>query len=537
MDDTKKLAKEDMAFVKREKEDDARITDRLKSLYGDKKRFHDRGGRGARWVCSNCKYTNFESRRVCGECLAVQDGATSKKSGAGDPTLIERLPGRSEVPDAKVHTIGGRCYRLFSGPVRNVRKAKQLREGGEDRHGADCETTTHTKKEQGSGASCDEGDDEPDCCASTGSHDGEVESDDDGNEPFYKSSGVVVTKEGAQYVCNYYVAPSLFHILIGPNGKTLREIHWISGSEVQLPSEASDGASSTIEIRGRKRISIRKAVEEIQRLLQGHGITGDGEDDGDFTHFVSVPLGRVAAFKDSFSSVLGAIEAESATHAETAAVVAASTAEGASSSSTSSSKVGVVGSDLFQSPSWVHFTVVMLRLPTQEALTKAREVLRAEVPRLSRAIYKDGPKEVALKGVASLGAPPSRAVVLYGKPDTKHPSTAQLQKICDGLRAAFLEAGLTTSKEAAQPLVLHATLLNATFRMAKSKGGLKRRQPFDGSWVVSKYATHNFGTQPLPPFEISRRMQTDAKLREKTGGTAAAHATLSFYPSEETVSA
>ena len=506
MSDDAKLAKEGLAFVRREKQDDALITDRLKSVYGEKKRTHDTNRRGPKWVCAKCKYMNFESRRVCGECLAVQEDTTpaGKKKGGDGGSSVPALPAHTEAPDAKIMVVGGRSYRVHAGPAfkkKNRGEGKSSCKKGDAKKGGDCSDDDGSCSDDD--GSCDE--DGAACgAASAGSADGELpDSDDDGSEPFYSSPGVSVLKDGSQYACNYYVSPSMFSHLIGPKGKTLRETHWKSGAEIELPPSGAS-PTATIEIRGRKRMFVRKAIQEIQAILAANTVaSGDGAAAGNITHFISVPLGRIPALKAAFSEVLDTIDADAQVRAASAAAVAASTAEGSSGAASSSSSA--VGADLFQIPSWVHYSIVMLCLPTEAALNKAREILKAVVPELSAKIYTSSatPKSVALKGVVSLSGSPSKAHVLYAQPDPSHPSTAPLIQMCEGIKAAFAAEGMVPKKDVDTPLTLHATLLNATFRMAKSKQ--RRRQMFDGSWVVDKFGKFDFGVHDMPPFEINRK--------------------------------
>jgi len=197
----------------------------------------------------------------------------------------------------------------------------------------------------------------------------------------------------------------------------------------------------------------------------------------DYTHFVSIPLNSpalVSALEDFRERVM-ALPPEQ--------------------------RPGVDAS-IFAKPQHFHLTVCMLKLCSEAARRRAREVLRAFDFRDARA----APPRFSLGGLGTFSGRLDRVDVLFMK--VAEAEGGRLQTLVDSLGRAFGESGLLLPRDRKEriPVKLHATVINTRFRKgAKGRKGAGRRSHCDCSQIASSLGGWGSGELQLREVHLSQR--------------------------------
>lgn len=188
-----------------------------------------------------------------------------------------------------------------------------------------------------------------------------------------------------------------------------------------------------------------------------------------WTHFVSLPLGASPTQRpELFGAYQHFVERVSALP------LFRRTLPTSLAAGTLSTAVGSLDASLFTAPQALHMTVLMLALPRDDDVARAKEAL-AELPARVFAKYcppGTPPEErqrlftVHLCGLrtfaAAAGGRGARGTrVVYCQPQ---PQSAQLVPLLNDVRAHFHARGITTNYPRERDLTLHLTLLNARNR-------------------------------------------------------------------------
>ena len=194
----------------------------------------------------------------------------------------------------------------------------------------------------------------------------------------------------------------------------------------------------------------------------------------DYTHFVSIPLNSpalVSALEDFRERVM-ALPPEQ--------------------------RQGVDGS-IFAKPQHFHLTVCMLKLCSEAARRRAREVLRGFDFGDARA----SPPRFSLGGLATFSGRLDRVDVLFMK--VAEAEGGHLQALVDSLSRAFGESGLLLRRDR-KPVKLHATVINTRFRKGpKGRKGGGRRSPCDCSHIAARLGSWSSGELQLSEVHLSQR--------------------------------
>lgn len=159
--------------------------------------------------------------------------------------------------------------------------------------------------------------------------------------------------------------------------------------------------------------------------------------------------------------------------------------------------VGSLDASLFTAPQALHMTVLMLALPRDDDVARAREAL-AELPARVFAKYcpPDMPPDarqrlftVHLCGLRTFAAAGARGTrVVYCQPQ---PQSALLVPLLNDVRAHFHARGITTSYPRERSLTLHLTLLNARNRRLADGTHPPDTVPFDAHPITSRADLRN----------------------------------------------
>ena len=482
---------------------------------------------------------------VGGTTVSTGGTTATAVSSSARGQLLERLPnikktGESADPFATILQISDRCYRVPNFPSASVALGKkkavrayfssaaqqQQRRGGEDDANDD-------------GGSCGEGSE--DGFGSCGSHSDDGEEvvcggpgrapfagealddfgdDDDDDYDVYANtnktaasstavSGVTIRAckdSDGEFEAKMYVSPLLYGFIIGKKGAALAETQRTTNTIIKVPkatanstaSSSSGGkkggsahylpsADETIVIRGPDRASVTAAVVRIEAIvLENRARVG-------YTHFLSIPLGKDASLRATAGAVIEKMKA----------VLCDDTTSSATRIDTS----------LFQDPSWLHFTVLMLRLHTHAELELAKRLLQTEVRAAAEKLFSPSSstsRKIELKGLNIMNDDASAADVLYIEPKPKDGLVA----LVGAINAIFTSAGLCLQHDTARNDKLHATLMNSKFRKpadASAEGTTTRQQriPFDATPVLEGFGDARFGEYTVGRLELSRMNAPD----------------------------
>jgi hypothetical protein len=128
----RKEKEREVAYVRQEKQEDALLHQKLTAMYGSgPKRSSDTVHTRA-WLCEECRLRNYDSRNVCGGCLAPNPAALSVEKQMVNSCIPLTSTADQEVV---LLPVGGRIYRTFftgsamtSGvPNRRRRQMERLR--------------------------------------------------------------------------------------------------------------------------------------------------------------------------------------------------------------------------------------------------------------------------------------------------------------------------------------------------------------------------------------------------------------------------
>ena len=230
------------------------------------------------------------------------------------------------------------------------------------------------------------------------------------------------------------------------------------------------------------RESVHSSAQAVSRLHTWPG--------SPYTHFLSLPL---PAFRSSLDALRSSILSEHAT------------APGLDPS-------------VFVRPASLHFTVLMLSLPTARLVQRAADALASVAAPMSDGLA------VRLRGLAVMNDRPEAAHVLYMQPD--EPSQQRLAELAGRLITALRQANVLSESEVRRRRLLqrdgsdaeekadikwHATVINTKHRRrehsARSDG--RQRLPVDVSSVLAQYGDADWGEGVIHACELSRLSSPD----------------------------
>lgn len=470
--------KEEVAYVRAEKKADEEAAKRLAELYGDGRRIHmDRGRRTRGWKCFECGHMNFDIRNVCGECLARDPRVrTTEKAD------IKFAPRSTDQNIHLLHLAGGRAFRTYRATEPAPRHATA------ERGGCGAYTRAPNACDDGSAPVCgdgdtyDDGEDEPPCggggagaAVSGGDGGRKAEDDSDSDDGGAKIVYEAATKE---YVLRLHVPPRYFKFLIGTKGATLQETQRLTGATVSIPRLPDEeprrnaGVAPTttdedqpIVIRASQPGPVRAAHIRIAATMSSC------KDLVGYSHFLSIPLGTPGSFHGAIHDMM-----------------TASCDEGKN-----------IDASIFQRPSRVHFTLLMLRLFTPEDLARARQLLLTIEPWI-RTTFRAADR-ITCKGLCIFHDDPSEVHVAFLQP-VRDECFNKLVTLIDRINKTFIEAGLASEKDVAHNEKLHATIVNSKWRTTApaSVGG---RLAFDATDMLRIFGNTPFGSHALRRLDLS----------------------------------
>lgn len=460
-DEAKRDKTEEVAYVRKEKAAEEAMMRRLAEVYGDGSNRRDDGRRRHAWRCQECKFANYESRIACASCLAVPDTWQGTKL----PNVAR--PAVNTDATATITRVAGRCYRSYAAAgVPTARPCHAARGGGEydDEPGCPAPAAVGTAWDE-------DADDYADC-------------DDDAAD----DDGPRVARDAQRG--DYFMrmpCPARYHgFIIGQKGRALAETQRLTGATIIIPkkadsAEAGGAAASeldgdTVEIRGETINAVRAAQIRIE------GAMYQNKDRVEYTHFVSIPLAIATSARAAFASAI-----DDMLHACV-------------------SDDACIDATLFQKPSKVHLTLLMLRLHSEEQLATAKMLLKSlelEVQHIFAPTDR-----VTVKGLNYMNDDPSEVHVVYAEIE-RDPVFHKLQGLITRINRAFIDAGLAQEKDVAHNDKLHATLINSKWRGSGDAGSSlvpssHDRLAFDATHVLRLFGKHHFGCHALTRIDLSR---------------------------------
>lgn len=274
---------------------------------------------------------------------------------------------------------------------------------------------------------------------------------------------------GFKFQLNFLV-PRQFHSKIRyAKGDTKK---WLDGrTKIELPP----GGSKKVSVKGD---SEEEVIETKQRIIKFISDLTSSR----LTHFLSVVF-TTDEIKHNFATFRDEIISESELH-----------------------------KSLFQKPEKLHVTLIMLPLPNEEQMNKARECLASCKEAIIDPVLKGQALEVTISGVSIFSDEKPRAAhIVFGNVVSE-----ELQQIANRIAKHFADQGLI--KPSDKDVVLHLTMINTTFytpdKVADQEhpgrsGGTfrpphKRHGKFDASKILEKYKDYKFGTLTVKEIQINQ---------------------------------
>lgn len=271
--------------------------------------------------------------------------------------------------------------------------------------------------------------------------------------------GIRYDKQRQVFSLKMKCASRFWKFIIGTKGKTLQDIQRISGATVLIPKEqqqqvatssskknnnttssssvSASPAEETIEIIGMAKSSIVAARLKVEAIML------DNQDRVEYTHFLSIPLSINPQSKAAFASYLQDM------------------------TRTCVDEEKRVDPFMFQTPSKIHLTLLMLRLHNQEEMNKAKSLLVVVQEMLREMFYSTASSsstaKISFKGVNYMNDDPSDVHVLYldlVRDETYKKLVDLIQKI----NSLFIDSGLALPKDVSHNEKLHATVVNSKWR-------------------------------------------------------------------------
>jgi activating signal cointegrator complex subunit 1 len=276
---------------------------------------------------------------------------------------------------------------------------------------------------------------------------------------------------GTNYSFRMKVPRAFYGFLIGKGGQVKAKIERETSTQITIPRQDSTNQEIVIStIDGEA--CIVSAKSRIDIILQS------ARERMDYTHFLSIPLPFLAPKMREFSRE---VLAEFGGKAK-----------------------GLDESILIQ-PETLHITLGMLKLYSDEEIKRARELVGEAFPRVydllaTRSLL------ASFHSLQIMNDDPTAVHVLYLKVHADERLTAVAQH----LTQLFGDAGLIPPEE--RDLKLHVTLINTRHRQTQTgpadeqrRGRDSRREPFDASGILAKFAEIDFGKHRLEGIHLSER--------------------------------
>lgn len=160
---------------------------------------------------------------------------------------------------------------------------------------------------------------------------------------------------------------------------------------------------------------------------------------------------------------------------------------------------------IFIKPATFHLTVLMLKLWNKDRVAAAGEVLQSVASRVNEAL-DNRPVSIRLQGLKSMKGSLAKARVIYA-PVEEVGSEGRIERACQVIIDAFVDAGLVLERDAGTKLKLHATVMNARHRNRKQK--IRFADSFDARDVFKQYGSEEWGEYLIPEAHLSQRFVFD----------------------------
>eukprot|EP00759_Apiculatamorpha_spiralis_P026007 PhF_6_TR29209/c0_g1_i1/m.42735/K18666/ASCC1; activating signal cointegrator complex subunit 1 len=377
--------KQEIQYVRAEKAADEAMTEKLIQMYGKTKTQDTTRQSRKSWKCSVCSFNNYDCRFACGNCLNVVEGKLSDEK----PNIAKACNNRKLTePNFQLIERMGRCYRVWvdksSAAAPSVPTAT---------------TTVVSSTGAASGGDLPPHYDEED----------DLRMSEDFDDP---NCSVSRDKVSGQVVLTWIIPPQYNKFIVGPKGATLLDIQRTTGAIVTI--NPVDGKNALL-IRAPEKHSVCAAKLRIDIIVE------EFKDKVAYTHFVSIPLGTIPTLQPKLTALID----------EMKLYVAACPNSN-------------IESSLFQKPSKLHLTLLMLRLYTEDEKERAA-VLMKDIQKWVADEFS-AIDAVHVHRVNYMNDDPSKVNVLYLEL-APNPTREKLVRLIERISQAFLAAGLALPKD------------------------------------------------------------------------------------------
>jgi len=287
---------------------------------------------------------------------------------------------------------------------------------------------------------------------------------------------IVKDAQTSSYKLSFPVPNVFYKFIIGKSGNTKNKIQNETGATILVPRP---NEPENIVIRGPSESVVASAKTRIDIIIEA------AIPSLPYTHFLSIPLNdpqlqkKLHTLYTDITSRCGSIQGLDKT--------------------------------ILVDPAQFHLTILMLKLYTQDALTKASKLLKESSKKLYDMV---GSRTVVmhLQGLEYMNDDPHAVDVLYVK---VHPvdGSQRLADVCKYLVDVFSMANLISPQD--RDVKLHATLINTRYRQESNIDNNKEdankysRQSIDATPILQNFGEVDLGTYRVGGVHLSHRGRFD----------------------------
>ncbi|XP_039765051.1 activating signal cointegrator 1 complex subunit 1 isoform X2 [Pararge aegeria] len=283
--------------------------------------------------------------------------------------------------------------------------------------------------------------------------------------------------DDSRFSTSIHVSKHYMGHIIGKRGCTIARISRDTKTDIKTPRP---GQNKDITIMGQNVSSVKAAVRRINLVVMASRVKQA------YTHFVSIPMNspdivkNFESFKENVLQQCPGIE-----------------------------------DSLFIKPGKLHITVgVMCLMDNEERLMATKLLTDARDKYIMPMLQDYLPFNIRIKGLSYMNDDPKAINVLYGCIEEDGAPFGLMQKMVDAVYRHFNKAGLMNEKFYRDNVKMHVTLLNSKYRSQQkeieesetsSENTRARKEPFDGSEILSKFANYDFGVVEFNNIHLSQR--------------------------------
>ncbi|XP_041968306.1 activating signal cointegrator 1 complex subunit 1 [Aricia agestis] len=282
----------------------------------------------------------------------------------------------------------------------------------------------------------------------------------------------VLQMNNNRYYVNLHVPKHYLGAIIGKKGAVRMRLQHETKTDIKIPRM---GDNKDVTIYGPSASNVKAARRKINMIVMSSRLRQRP------THFISIPLNKtniISNFETFKKDVLQDFKDMEDT--------------------------------LFIRSSKLHVTIGVMCLMDNEERTSASKLFTETKDKIIMPYIRDYlPLRVRVQGITNMNDDPSATHVLYARVCEQDAPPGTLQTLVDAVSQYFQKAGLMRREHDRDNVKIHATLMNSKYRAEAQDSGeddssRPKRQPFDASKILAKYADYDFGVAEVTGMHLSQ---------------------------------